>query len=67
MPKTISLHNDQISYPEFVAMRASIGAALDRLETGLKYGEDMRSSTFVCAHDAMNILSGIVDQIAGGK
>ncbi len=58
------LHNDDITAPEFRALRASMANAVERLQTGLKYGEDMKSSAYVCAQDALNTIAGVLDQIA---
>ena len=58
------VHNENISAAKYKALRSSMQNAIERLTNGLKYGEDMKSSAFVSAHDAMNILQGIIDQIA---
>jgi hypothetical protein len=39
-----------------IEQRDAINAAIDRLHTALKYGEDMDSSRLLCIQDAVTLL-----------
>jgi len=42
-----------------VAIDTKILLAIERLQTALKYGSDMRSSKIVCVNDSIDLLTDI--------
>lgn len=55
--------NDQLTSNDYKAMEKIINQTIAKLQRGLSYGEDMRSSRLVCIETAKSQLNAFIEDL----